>query len=78
MNPILITGGIKNLKNRSFGKNSKTGEKSAENFLPKISPEKIHLDFVTVVEMSKKPVKPLCKWLKITKALDFVQKGGKI
>ena len=40
MNPILITGGIKNLKNRRFGKNSKTGEKSAENFLPKISPEK--------------------------------------
>ena len=40
MNPILITGGIKNLKNRSFGKNSKTGEKSTENFRPKISPEK--------------------------------------
>ena len=40
MNPILITGGIRNLKNRSFGKNSKTGEKSAENFRPRISPEK--------------------------------------
>jgi hypothetical protein len=36
------------------------------------------LDFVTVVEMSEKLVKPLCKWLKITKALDFFQKGGKI
>ena len=41
MNPILINGGIKNLKNRSLGKNSKTGEKFAENFRPKISPEKI-------------------------------------
>ena len=40
MNPILITGGTKNFKNRSFGKNSKTGEKSTENFRPKISPEK--------------------------------------
>jgi len=35
-----MNGGSRNRKNRSFGRNSKAGEKSAENFRPKISPEK--------------------------------------
>lgn len=35
-----MNGGSRNRKNRSFGRNLKAGEKSAENLRPKISPEK--------------------------------------
>lgn len=38
--PSLINGGRRKRRKRSFGKNSKAGEKSAENLCPKISPEK--------------------------------------